>query len=105
VVLYAPSGGSRSNTAGSIQRILVRRALRGERPRHPGGIIERPEGAARGRNRDPTPFEWGGGRAERRGRARKRRHAPGGGGACVRRPIRRRVGIVEKWRYASQTTH
>ncbi len=91
--------------AESIQRILVRRALCGEHPRYPDEIIEWLEGAARGWNRDPTPFEWGGRRAERRVRARKRRHALGGSGACARRPIRRRVGIMDKWRYASQTTH
>jgi transposase len=105
MVLYTPLGGGWLNMAESIQRILVRRALRGEHPRYPEEIIERLEGAARGWNRDPTPFEWGGRRAERRARARKRRHALGGSGACVRRPIRRRVGIMEKWRYAGQTTH
>ncbi len=87
------------------QRILVRRALAGEHPRKPEEIIEWLEGAARGWNRDPTPFKWGGRRAERRARARKRRHALGGSGAYTRRPIRRRIGIMEKWRYASQTTH
>lgn len=98
MVLYTPLGGSWLNMAESIQRILVRRALSGEHPRHPEGIIERLEAAARGWNRDPTPFEWGGRRAERRVRARKRRHALGGSGACTRRPVRRRVGIMEKWR-------
>jgi hypothetical protein len=105
MVLYTPLGGSWLNMAESIQRILVRRALSGEHPRYPEEIIEWLEGAARGWNRDPTPFEWGWRRAERRARARKRRHALGGSGACARRPIRRRVGIMEKWRYASQTTH
>jgi hypothetical protein len=66
MVLYTPLGGSRLNMAESIQRILVRRALAGEHPRKPEQTIERVEGAARGWNRDPTPFEWGGRRAERR---------------------------------------
>lgn len=98
MVLYTPLGGSWLNMAESIQRILVRRALSGEHPREPEEIIEWLEAAARGWNRDPTPFEWGGRRAERRSRARKRRHSLGGSGACTRRPIRRRVGLMEKWR-------
>jgi hypothetical protein len=98
MVLYTPLGGSWLNMAESIQRILVRRALAGEHPRQPEEIIEWLEAAARGWNRDPTPFEWGGRRAERRARARKRRHSVGGSGACARRPIRRRRTIMEKWR-------
>jgi hypothetical protein len=98
MVLYTPSGGSRSNMTESIQRILVSRALHGQHPRYPEETIEWLEAVARGRRRDPTPFEWGGRRAERRTRARERRHALGGSGACTRRPLRRRVGIMEKWR-------
>ena len=105
MVLYTPLGGSWLNMSESIRRILVRRALSGEHPRQPEQIIEWLEGAARGWNRDPTPFEWGGRRALRRARARKRRHALGGSGACTRRPIRRRRSMVEKWRHASQVTH
>src|SRR3954471_11828849 len=90
MALYSPLGGSWLNMSESIQRILVRRALAGEHPRHPEQIIEWLEAAARGWNRDPTPFEWGGRRAVRRQRARHRRHAVGGSGACMRRPIRRR---------------
>ena len=105
MVLYTPLGGSWLNMSESIQRILVRRALAGEHPRKPEQIIEWLEGAARGWNRNPTPFEWGGRRALRRARARKRRHGVGGSGACTRRPIRRRKSMVEKYRYASQVTH
>ncbi len=105
MVLYTPLGGSWLNMSESIQRILVRRALAGEHPRKPEQIIEWLEAAARGWNRNPTPFEWGGRRTLRRIRARKRRHAVGGSGACTRRPIRRRRSIMEKYRYASQTTH
>jgi transposase len=105
MVLYTPLGGSWLNMRESIQRILVGRALSGEHPRYPEQIIEWLEAAARGWNRNPTPFEWGGRRALRRARARKRRHALGGSGACTRRPIRRRRNIMEKWRHASQTTH
>ncbi len=105
MVLYTPLGGSWLNMSESIQRILVRRALAGAHPRYPEQIIEWLEAAAHGWNRNPTPFEWGGRRAERRARARSRRHALGGSGACTRRPVRRRSSIVEKWRHASQTTH
>jgi hypothetical protein len=105
MVLYTPLGASWLNMSESIQRILVRRALAGEHPRKPEQIIEWLEEAARGWNRDPTPFEWGGCRALRRVRARKRRHAVGGSGAYTRRPIRRRRSIMEKYLCASQTTH
>jgi hypothetical protein len=89
-----------------IQRILVGRALAGEHPRYPEQIIEWLEDAARGWNRDPTPFDWGGRRALRRVRYRKRRHALGGSGDCTRRMIRkRRSSIIEKWRQAGQATH
>lgn len=107
MVLYTPLGGSWLNMTESIQRILVRRALAGEHPRKPEEIIEWLEATARGWNRDPTPFEWGGRRAARRERARKRRHALGGSGACSRRPIRRRRSptVMEKWQRANQVTH
>jgi hypothetical protein len=105
MVLYTPLGGSWLNMSESIQRILVRRALAGEHPRKPEQIIEWLEAVARGWNQDPTPFEWGGRRAARRERARQRRHALGGSGACTRRPIRRHRTILEKWRHASQMTH
>jgi len=105
MVLYTPLGGSWLNMSESIQRILVRRALAGEHPRKPEQIIEWLEAAACSWNRNPTPFEWGGRRAKRRARARSRRHALGGSGACTRRPVRRPRSIVEKWRYASQATH
>lgn len=105
MVLYTPLGGSWLNMSESIQRILVRRALDGEHPRQPEQIIEYLEAVARGWNRNPTPFEWGGLRAQRRARARNRRHAVGGSGACTWRPVRRRWSAVEKWRHSNQTTH
>jgi hypothetical protein len=105
MVLYTPLGGSWLNMTESIQRILVRRALDGEHPRQPERIIEYLEATARGWNRNPTPFEWGGLRAQRRARARNRRHALGGSGACTRRPVRRRRNVLEKWRYGSQAAH
>ncbi len=107
MVLYTPLGASWLNMSESMQRILARRALEGHYPESPEEIIEWLEAAARGWNQDPTPFEWGGRRAARRKRARKRRHALGGSGACSRRPVqrRRRPTAMEKWKRANQMTH
>lgn len=89
--LYTPLGGSWLNMAESIQRILVRRALAGQHPRHAGEIIEWLEATARGWNRAPTPFTWSGKRQARREKARAKvirrryscqaRHRLGGSGA------------------------
>jgi hypothetical protein len=95
--LYTPLGGSWLNMAESIQRILKRRALEGANPASPDDIIAALEATARGWNRDPTPFEWGGKRAARRDRARQRRHALGGSGAQTRRAIRRPPRAMQ-WR-------
>jgi hypothetical protein len=97
MLLYTPLGGSCLNMAESIQRILTRRALAGHHPQTPEEIIAWLEAVAEGWNRDPTPFEWGGKRRVRRARARERRHALGGSGACTRRPIRRRKSSLEQW--------
>jgi len=103
--LYTPLGGSWLNMAESIQRILKRRALEGEYPATPQDIIAALEATARGWNRDPTPFVWGGQRAARRERARQRRHALGGSGAQTHRPVRRRTARAAQWRCACQPTH
>lgn len=104
--LYTPLGGSWLNMSESIQRILKRRALDGQHPKTPDEIITWFEQVAKGWNRNPTPFEWGGKRAARRARSRKRRHALGGSGACTRRPIQQsRYTIIEKWQYSCQLTH
>jgi len=95
--LYTPLSGSWLNMAESIQRILKRRALRGQHPETPSEIIDWLEATARGWNRQPTPFVWGGKRAARRARSRERRHQLGGSGAYTRRPIRRQT-TIEKWR-------
>ena len=87
--LYTPLGGSWLNMAESIQRILKRRALDGQHPQTPEEIIAWLEAAARGWNRAPTPFAWGGKRQERRHRARQRQHRVGGSGACTRQPLAR----------------
>jgi len=85
--LYTPLGGSWLTMAESIQRILKRRALDGQHPQTPDEIITWLEATARGWNRAPTPFIWGGKRQARRERARQRRHRLGGSGACTHRPL------------------
>jgi hypothetical protein len=90
--VFTPLGGSWLNLTESVQRILKRRALEGQHPTTPEQIIDWLEATARGWNRDPTPFAWGGKRAARRRRSRERRQALGGSGAWTRRPIRRRRG-------------
>jgi DDE superfamily endonuclease len=97
LLLYTPLGGSWLNMAGSIQRILVCRALTGHHPQSPDEIIDWLEAVAVGWNRNPTPFVWGGKRRVRRVRARERRHALGGSGAWARQPIRRRKSRFEQW--------
>ncbi len=86
--LYTPLGGSWLNMAESVQRILARRALEGQHPTTADQIIEWLEATARGWNKQPTPFEWGGKRKARREQARARRHALGGSGACTRQPLK-----------------
>ena len=108
IPLYTPLDGSWLNMVESLQRILERRALDGQHPTTPAQIIDWLETAARSWNRDPTPFEWGGKRAARRVRQRQRKQALlalGGSGACIRRPIRRRKTIIQKWRSTCQVTH
>ena len=99
--LYTPLGGSWLNMTESIQRILKQRALAGQHPSQPQEIIAWLEAVARAWNRNPTPFTWGGKRAERRARSRQRRHALGGSAAYTHRPIRRsRSTIIEKWQHS-----
>jgi hypothetical protein len=94
VPLYTPLGGSWLNMAESIQRILVRRALSGQHPQSAQEGMDWLAATVRGWNADPTPFEWGGKRWQRRQRSRER-HRLGGSGACTRRPIRRRWQAAE----------
>jgi DDE superfamily endonuclease len=89
MVLYTPLSGSWLNMAESIQRILGRRALEGQHPETTDQIIAWLEATARGWNAHPTPFVWGGKRAARRVRARERRHALAGSGACTARSLHR----------------
>ena len=94
-LLYTPLGGAWLNMAESIQGIIERRALNGQHPSNPEQIIEWLEAAARGWNKNPTPFVWGGKRAARRDRARKRRQSLAGSGAYIRR-IRPRTPITKR---------
>lgn len=103
--LYTPLSGSWLNMCESVQRIIKRRALECQHPRTTEEIIGLLEATVRGWNQEPTPFEWGGRRAARRARSRERRHALGGSGACVRRPLRRRLTITQQWQRACQLTH
>ena len=100
--LYTPVGGSWLNMAESLQRILKRRSLDGQYPTDTARIIAWFEAAARHWDAAPTPFVWGGKRAERRRRQRERRHRLGGSGACSRVPVPRRA---ELWPHANQVTH
>jgi hypothetical protein len=100
--LYTPVGGSWLNMAESLQRILKRRALDGQYPTETGQIIAWFEAAAAHWDAAPTPFAWGGKRAERRLRQRERRHRLGGSGAWSHVPISR---LTELWSHASQVTH
>jgi hypothetical protein len=103
--LYTPIGGSWLNMAESVQRIVVRRALAGQKPKSGAEMREWLSASVRGWNREPTPFEWGGRRRARRQRARARRHAVGGSGACTRRPIARRPRASILDRMLNGNTH
>ena len=84
-LLDTPLGGSWLNITESVQGIIQHRALNGQHPSNPQQIIEWLEAAARGWNKNPTPFVWAGKRSVRRDRARKRRQALARSGACIRR--------------------
>jgi hypothetical protein len=70
------------NLTESVQRILVRRALAGQHPQNARESMGWLGATVRGWNAAPTPFVWGGKRAERR-------HRLGGSGGYTRRPISR----------------
>jgi len=90
--VYTPVGGSWLNMAESVQAIHKARAFGHEPPRSREEIIDWIEATARGWNRDPTPFIWGGKRRLRRSRLRDKRHSLGKSGATTRRviPVRSR---------------
>jgi len=103
--LDTPLGGSWLNRAESIQRILKRRALDGQYPQSAAEIIAWLEATASAWNREPTPFVWGGKRAQRRVRSRERAHRLGGSRAYTRRPLRRRLTAFNQWQYPNQSTY
>ena len=90
MVLSTPLAGSWLNRAESLQRILKRRALDGQHPQTVEELITWLEATARGWNAAPTPFVWGGKRAARRVRARERRRALAGSGACCTHSLHHR---------------
>jgi hypothetical protein len=100
--LYTPLGGSWLNMTESVQRIIKRRALEGHHPKTTGEVIEWLEATARGWNAEPTPFQWGGRRQDRRRRAREKRHRLGGSGAWTAIPIHR---LPQEWQLSMQMTH
>jgi hypothetical protein len=101
MVLFTPIAGSWLNLCESAQRILVRRALQGQSLDSPEAVMAALESAARGWNACPTPFSWGGKRAERPQPARNpaARYRLGGSGGFTRRPVRRR-GRAERISYS-----
>jgi hypothetical protein len=92
MVLFTPVAGSWLNLCESAQRIVVRRALQGRHRESPEALMASLEAVAQAWNKDPTPFTWGGKRAQRRQRAwaRREQHRLGGSGGFTRRPVRRR---------------
>ena len=94
LLLYTPLAGSWLNMAESLLRILGRRPLAGQHPNSAAELREWLAATVRGWNAAPTPFEWGGKRAERRQRARERRHRLGGSGAYTRRPLPRSRSLL-----------
>ena len=95
--LYTPLGGSWLNMAESIQRILARRALDGQHPQSTQQVMEWLTATVDGWNAQPTPFVWGGKRAQRRCRWRHRHHALGGSAAFTHRSIPRRKRAQHAW--------
>jgi len=70
--LYTPLSGSWLNLAEWVQRIIVRRALRGHHPQSQDELIAWLSDTVAGWNAHPTPFTWHDKRHERRQRARQR---------------------------------
>src|SRR3954468_13342300 len=94
--LYMPVGGSWLNMAESLQRIIKRRALDGQYPTDTTQIIAWFETAAKYWDASPTPFQWGGKRADRRRRQRAGHHHIGGGGGRARAPPPRPAGLLSQ---------
>jgi transposase len=105
--LYTPLSGSWLNMAESVQRILAHRALDGQHPRSVPELMAWLAATVRGWNAAPTSFEWGGKRAARRerARARARRYALAGSGACAYAPLRRvHLSTVRPSKVAARAT-
>jgi len=82
--LYTPIAGSWLNMTESLQSIIKRRALGGQHPKTAEETICRLEEATESWNRNPTPFIWGGKRANRRERRREKYKRLQGSGASVK---------------------
>jgi transposase len=103
--LYTPLGGSWLNMAESIQRILKRRALNGQRPHSPAEIGTWFEQTAQAWNRQPTPFVWRGKRRQRRRKRRGDTYPVGGSAAYARQSLSARQTRRHEWHTPSQVTH
>jgi hypothetical protein len=105
--LYTPVGGSWLNMAGSMERVLKRRALDGQPPHSPAEIGTWFEQTARGWNEQPTPFVWNSKRRQRRQRSSGEPiHRLGGSGACTHQPLRRNGSIrAPECQATQQMTH
>jgi transposase len=92
--LYPPLGSSWLNLAESIQRILKRRALKGQHPSNTDQIIAWFEAMAGHWNQTPTPLLWGAKLKRRRERQRQRRHRVGGSTGYTRQPLQKCQRLV-----------
>jgi hypothetical protein len=103
--LDTPLGGSWLNMAGSIQRILKRRALDGQHPQSPAEIGCWFQQTAQAWNRQPTPVIWNGKRRKRRRKQHGDAHALGGSAAQTQRPLAPRSRPPQKWHSTRHVTH
>jgi hypothetical protein len=103
--LHTPLGGSWLNMAESIQRVLERRTLDGQRPRSPAEIGAWLQQTAQAWNRQPTPFLWNGKRRQRRRMRSGDGHAVGGSGAHTEQPLSPHSRGTQERRSPRQVTH
>jgi len=91
--------------AESIQRILKRRTLDGQRPRSPAEIGICLQQTAQAWNRQPTPFLWNGKRRQRRRKRSGDGHAVGGSAARTQGTLSPHRHDPHQWHTPRQGTH